>query len=54
MHDVGEHEFLKVSLLKGSLCFGQKGKLTPRYIGPSKILQNVGPIIYRLELPPTL
>ena len=36
--NVGEHVFLKVSPLKGSLRFGQKGKLTPRYIGPFEIL----------------
>jgi len=29
--NVGDHVFLKVSPLKGSLRFGQKGKLTPRY-----------------------
>jgi len=35
---VGDLVFLKVSPLKGSLRFGQKGKLTPRYIGPFEIL----------------
>ena len=52
--DVGEHVFLKVSPLKGSLRFGQKGKLTPRYIGPFEILQKIGPVAYRPALPPTL
>jgi len=52
--DVREHVLLKVSPLKGSLRFGQKGKLTPRYIGPFEILQKIGPMAYRLALPPTL
>ena len=52
--DVGEHVFLKVSPLKGSLRFGQKGKLTPRYIGPFEILLKIGHVAYCLALPPTL
>ena len=52
--NVGDHIFMKLSPLKGSLRFGKKGKLTPRFIGPFEILQRLGPIAYRLALPPSL
>ncbi|GJU62203.1 putative reverse transcriptase domain-containing protein [Tanacetum coccineum] len=45
---------LKVSSWKRVICFGKRGKLNPRYIGPFKILAKVGTIAYRLELPEQL
>ena len=33
------------------LCFGRKGKLSPKFIGPYEILERVGPVAYRLALP---
>ncbi|XP_069146974.1 uncharacterized protein [Solanum lycopersicum] len=30
--------------------FGRKGKLSPRYLGPYKILQHVGEVAYELAL----
>jgi hypothetical protein len=36
------------------LQFGLKGKLAPHFIGPFKILQRVGPVAYKVDLPPQL
>ncbi|WMV14374.1 hypothetical protein MTR67_007759 [Solanum verrucosum] len=50
----GENALLKVSPMKWVMRFGKKGKLIPRYIGPFEIFDYVGPIAYRLALPPNL
>ena len=31
--------------------FGKKGKLSPRYIGPYKILRRMEKVAYELDLP---
>ena len=37
--------------MKGVKRFGEKGKLSPQYIGPFKILNRFGKVAYELELP---
>jgi hypothetical protein len=44
--EVGDEMLLKVSLTKGIVRFGTKGKLSPRYIGPYVISTHVGALPY--------
>ncbi|WMV19302.1 hypothetical protein MTR67_012687 [Solanum verrucosum] len=41
--------FQKESPMKGVMRFGKKGKLSPRYVGPYRILKRVGKVAYELE-----
>ncbi|GKC85480.1 hypothetical protein Tco_1141197 [Tanacetum coccineum] len=45
---------LKVSPRKGVIRFGKRGKLNPRYIRPFKIVERIGLVAYKLELPEEL
>ncbi|XXG68358.1 hypothetical protein AAC387_Pa06g1465 [Persea americana] len=48
---VEDNVFLKISPTRGTMRFGQKGKLAQRYIGPFEIDMRVGEVAYRLILP---
>ncbi|GJS62250.1 putative reverse transcriptase domain-containing protein [Tanacetum coccineum] len=51
---VGDKVMLKVSPWKGVVRFGKRGKLNPRYVRPFKVLEKVGAVAYKLELPQEL
>nr|GEV69572.1 putative reverse transcriptase domain-containing protein [Tanacetum cinerariifolium] len=43
-----------IQTLEGVIGFGKQGKLNPQYIGSFKILEQIGPVVYKLELPEEL
>ncbi|GJW41345.1 putative reverse transcriptase domain-containing protein [Tanacetum coccineum] len=51
---VGDKVMLKASPWKGVVHFGKRGKLNPRYVRPFKMLEKVGSVAYKLELPEDL
>ncbi|GKA48723.1 putative reverse transcriptase domain-containing protein [Tanacetum coccineum] len=51
---VGDRVMLKVSPWKIVVRFGKWGKLNPRYVGPFKVVERVGTVAYKLELPQQL
>jgi hypothetical protein len=52
--EIGDFVYLKVSPMRGTRRFKDKGKLAPRYAGPFKIVDHRGEVAYQLELPPQL
>ena len=52
--EIGDMVFLRISPWKGVLRFGKRGKLSPRYIGPYRIVERIGEVAYRFELPSDL
>nr|GEZ10419.1 putative reverse transcriptase domain-containing protein [Tanacetum cinerariifolium] len=51
---VGDKVMLKVSPWKRVVRFGKWGKLNPRYVGPFKVLERIGDVSYKLNLPEEL
>ncbi|GJV43125.1 FAR1-related sequence 5-like protein, partial [Tanacetum coccineum] len=51
---VGEYVLLKVSPWKGMLRFEKKEKLAPRLFEPFEIIERIGLVAYRLDLPKEL
>ena len=54
VYEVGDIFYLRVSPLRGVKSFGVKGKLAPRFVGPYKVLERMGEVAYKLELPKEL
>ncbi|RVW41092.1 Transposon Tf2-12 polyprotein [Vitis vinifera] len=50
--EVGDFVYIKLPLYRlRSLAKRPNEKLSPRYFGPYKVVQQIGPVAYRLELP---
>jgi hypothetical protein len=50
--EVGDFVYLKVSPMRGLHRFKVRDKLALRFIGPFKILEKRGGVVYQLELLP--
>ena len=50
-YEIGEKVFLKVLPWKKVMRFRKKGKLSLRFIGPYEVIEKMGIVAYRLELP---
>ena len=53
-YEVGDRVFLWVKPHKSSIKFGKGDKLSPRFMGPFKIVERKGPVAYRNSLPDSL
>ena len=53
-YEISDKVLLKVSPWKKEMRFGKKGKLSPRFISPYEVIEKLGPVAYRLVLPPEL
>ena len=52
--EVGDHVSLKVNPKRRVVRFGERGKLSPRFIGPFDILERIDTVAYRLALSPSM
>jgi hypothetical protein len=54
LFEIDDFVYPKVSPMRGTHRFKVKGKLTPRYVRPFKIVDGKGEVAYQLELRPQL
>nr|GEU96974.1 putative reverse transcriptase domain-containing protein [Tanacetum cinerariifolium] len=52
--EVGDKVMLKMSPWRGVIRFGKRRKLSPRFIMTFKVIERIGPVAYKLELPDKL
>ncbi|XP_040988961.1 uncharacterized protein LOC121236579 [Juglans microcarpa x Juglans regia] len=52
--EFGDKVFLRIAPMRGVMRFGKKGKLSPRYVRPFEILDQIVPVAYKVALPPAL
>lgn len=50
----GIEVFIKVSPMRGVMCFRVKGKLAPSFIGPFKVMKRIGEVAYQFQNPEKL
>ena len=53
-YEISERVFLKVFPWKKVMRFGEKGRLSPRFIRSYEVIEKVGSVAYILALPPEL
>jgi len=53
-YEVGDHVFIRIRPNKSTIRFGKGTKFSPQFIGPFRIQEKIGPVAYRLVLPPHL
>ena len=51
-YEIGKRVFFSSIALEECNEIWEKGKLSPRFIGPYEVIEKVGPVAYRLNLPP--
>ena len=51
VYEIGDRACLRVPPLRGVKRFVVKGKLAPRFVGPYRVLERMGEVATKLELP---
>ena len=51
VYEIEDRAYLRVSPLRGVKRFGGKGKLALRFVGPYRVLERMGEVAYKSELP---